>query len=396
MTFPYKTIEDIDCKGMRVLVRADLNVPLKDGVITDDKRIRASLPTIKHLMEKGAKVIVLSHLGRPKGEVKKELSLRPVSERLSKLLGVEVRFTDDCVGKLAADVIKKLNNGEVVLLENTRFHPGEKTNDPEFAKEIACLGDIFVNDAFGTAHRAHASNVGLAEQLDGAYAGFLMESEVEELTKILNEPQHPFVVIIGGAKIKTKLGVVENMLKVADVILIGGGVSYTLLKAGGVGIGKSLLSEEFLPNVKKLLAESGEPGKKIFLSIDRICMKDFDENAEVIYIDKPSIPEDLFGIDIGKKTIDLFKKKIDGAKTIIWNGPLGVFEWKNGERGTREIATAIANSNAYTLIGGGETVSAIEKFGLLDRYDHISTGGGAMLEFLKGVELPGIKVLLRR
>lgn len=396
MTFPYKTIKDIDCTGKKVLVRVDFNVPLKDGAITDDKRIKASLPTIEYLMNEGARVMVLSHLGRPKGEVREELSLRPVSERLSELLGVEVLFANDCVGESVREVANELKNGDVALLENTRFHPGEKVNDTEFAKEMANPGDLFVNDAFGATHRSHASNVGLAQQLGGAYAGFLMEKEIRELTRVLKEPQHPLLVIIGGAKVKTKLGVVENMLNSADNILIGGGVSYTILKASGFDIGKSLIDEELLPDVEKLLRDSDEPGKKIYLPIDHICKSEFEEDDDSVYIEEPSIPDGLLGIDIGEKTIDLFKSKINTAETIVWNGPMGVFEWEDGESGTREIATSIANSNAYTLIGGGETVSAIEKFDLEGEFDHTSTGGGAMLEFLQGEELPGIKILLRR
>jgi len=395
MVFPYKTVENLDCAGKRVLVRSDLNVPLKDGQITDDARITASLPTIEYLSKKGAKVIVLSHLGRPDGKFVADLSLKPVAERMSELMGRKILFAIDCVGDGVKDIIGKMVNGDVLLLENTRFHPGDEANDIKYAGELAELGDIFVNDAFGTAHRAHASNVGLAKQLGGAYTGLLMKVEIKELTKLLEETSHPYIVVIGGAKVKTKLGVVKNLLKIADNILIGGGASYTLLKAEGVNVGKSLVSNDMLPKVSELLKSVKGPDDKIKLPEDHIAVSDYTEDAEAVYVQSRNIPENLIGIDIGPETTAIFKDILSEAKMIVWNGPMGVFEWKTGETGTREIAETIANSNAYSVVGGGDTISAMEQFGLQDKFSHICTGGGAMLEFLEGKTLPGIDCLIR-
>jgi 3-phosphoglycerate kinase len=399
--FPYKTLEDLDCKDKRVLVRSDLNVPLENGYISDDRRIKASLPTIEYLRDKGAKVIVMSHLGRPGGEKNEELSLKPVAEKMTELLQTKVMFSEDCIGDTPTSLIEDMEGGDLLLLENTRFYPGEKKNDLEFAKKLAELADYFVNDAFGTAHRSHASNVGVAKQMGGAYCGFLMRDEIIKLSKVLENPEHPLLLIIGGAKAKTKLGVVKNMLGVADSIIISGNPAFTVYYTMDVDCGNSKVEKELIPEIKEMLEMYGEPGNKILLPIDHYAVKELNPKAEVKYFKNPSvndcyIEEGYTGVDIGPLSIGIFAEAINDAKTIIWNGPPGVFEWTISEYGTKEIASAIADSDAYSVVGGGDTIFAIEKFGFTGGFDHISTGGGSMLEFLEGKKLPGIETLIKR
>ncbi len=388
-----KTVRDIDLKNKRVLMRADFNVPVKDGVITDDTRIRAALPTIKYILDQeGVSLVLMSHLGRPKGSVKPELSLRPVAKHLSNLLGREVKMAPDCIGEEVEKMAKELGAGEVLLLENLRFHAEEEKNDSEFAKKLASLGEIYVNDAFGTAHRAHASTEGVAHYLP-AVAGFLMEKEIKFLGGVIENPEKPFVAIIGGAKVSTKIGVLESLLKNVNTLIIGGGMSYTFLKVLGHSIGKSLLEEEFLDTAKKLLDKASELGVKVLLPQDHLVASEFSENAEAEYVGSVDIPEGKIGMDIGKKTLDTYRDVIANAKTVVWNGPLGVFEFDNFANGTLEVAKMVAECKGTTVVGGGDSVAAVNKFGLADKIDHVSTGGGASLEYLEGKELPGIKVL---
>ena len=388
-----KTVRDIDLKNKRVLMRADFNVPVKDGVITDDTRIRAALPTIKYILDQeGVSLVLMSHLGRPKGSVKPELSLRPVAKHLSNLLGREVKMAPDCIGEEVEKMAKELGAGEVLLLENLRFHAEEEKNDSEFAKKLASLGEIYVNDAFGTAHRAHASTEGVAHYLP-AVAGFLMEKEIKFLGGVVENPEKPFVAIIGGAKVSTKIGVLESLLKNVNTLIIGGGMSYTFLKVLGHSIGKSLLEEEFLDTAKKLLDKASELGVKVLLPQDHLVASEFSENAEAEYVGSVDIPEGKIGMDIGKKTLDTYRDVIANAKTVVWNGPLGVFEFDNFANGTLEVAKMVAECKGTTVVGGGDSVAAVNKFGLADKIDHVSTGGGASLEYLEGKELPGIKVL---
>ncbi len=388
-----KTVRDIDLKNKRVLMRADFNVPVKDGVITDDTRIRAALPTIKYILDQeGVSLVLMSHLGRPKGSVKPELSLKPVAKHLSNLLGREVKMAPDCIGEEVEKMAKELGAGEVLLLENLRFHAEEEKNDSEFAKKLASLGEIYVNDAFGTAHRAHASTEGVAHYLP-AVAGFLMEKEIKFLGGVVENPEKPFVAIIGGAKVSTKIGVLESLLKNVNTLIIGGGMSYTFLKVLGHSIGKSLLEEEFLDTAKKLLDKASELGVKVLLPQDHLVASEFSENAEAEYVGSVDIPEGKIGMDIGKKTLDTYRDVIANAKTVVWNGPLGVFEFDNFANGTLEVAKMVAECKGTTVVGGGDSVAAVNKFGLADKIDHVSTGGGASLEYLEGKELPGIKVL---
>lgn len=389
-----KTIKDVEVKGKRVLVRCDFNVPQKDGKITDDIRIVSALPTINYLREQGARVILMSHLGRPEGEPKPEYTLKPVADRLSELLGTEVVFaaSDSVVDDAVRSAAAKLADGEVMLLENVRYRKEETKNNPEFAKELASLGEIFVNDAFGTAHRAHASTAGIADYIP-CVSGFLIEKEVKFLGDALENPARPFAAIMGGAKVGDKIPVIRNLLKKVDTLIIGGGMAYTFFKAQGYEIGTSILDKDNIELAKELIAEAADAGVKLLLPIDAVCAKEFQNDTEFGVYDKESMPADMMGMDIGPKTVELFTEALKAAKTVVWNGPMGVFEMKNFEVGTRKIAEALAESDAVTVIGGGDSAAACEQFGLKEKMTHISTGGGASLEFLEGKLLPGVAVI---
>ncbi|KOR87618.1 phosphoglycerate kinase [Paenibacillus solani] len=387
-----KSVRDVEVSGKRVFVRVDFNVPLEDGKITDDTRIRETLPTIKYLVEKGAKVILASHLGRPKGEVVESLRLTPASERLSELLGKPVAKADEAVGEAVKAQIDKMQNGDVLVLENVRFYPGEEKNDPELAKQFAELADLFVNDAFGAAHRAHASTEGIAHHLP-AVSGLLMEKELSVLGKALSNPDRPFTAIIGGSKVKDKIDVIDNLLTLADNVIIGGGLAYTFFKAQGHEIGQSLLDKEKLDVALGFIEKAKELGKNFYLPEDIVVTDEFsaDANTKIVGID--SIPADWEGVDIGPKTRAKYAEVIKNSKLVVWNGPMGVFEIAPFSNGTREVAQACADTEAYTIIGGGDSAAAAEKFGLADKMDHISTGGGASLEFMEGKALPGVVAL---
>ncbi len=387
-----KTIEDIEVKGKRVLVRCDFNVPLKDGVITNDKRIVASLPTIKYLLDNGAKVILCSHLGRPKGEVVPEFSLKPVAARLSELLGIEVKMACDVVGDCANKLAAELKEGEVLLLENVRYEKGETKNDPELSKKFADLADIFVNDAFGSAHRAHSSTTGVADYIP-AVGGYLINKEIEFIGGALEAPKRPLVAILGGAKVADKIGVITNLIDKVDTLIIGGGMAYTFMKCLGYNIGTSLLDEENVETAKEMMAKAEAKGVKFLIPVDNRVGKEYDENTENMLVDSDNIPDGWMGLDIGPKTEKLFADALVDAGTVIWNGPMGVSEWENFASGTIAVATAVANSGAISVIGGGDSVAAVTKLGFADKMSHISTGGGASLEFLEGKELPGIAAL---
>jgi len=385
-----KTLKDIDVSGKRVLVRADFNVPLDEsGHITDDRRIRAALPTIRYLREQGAKVILCSHLGRPKGKVVETLRLTPVAERLSELLGVEVRKADDCIGASVASLVAAMKPGDVVLLENLRFHEEETANDPGFAKQLASLADVYVNDAFGTAHRAHASTEGVTRFLP-AVAGFLLERELTFLGRALAEPSHPFVAVLGGAKVSDKIGVIENLLPKVDRLIVGGGMANTFFKAQGFDVGESLLEEDKVPLAKELLSRAGE---KLVLPVDVVVADAFSADARHKTVQVDSVPSGWRILDIGHKTVKLFSAILGTAKTVVWNGPMGVFEFPAFAVGTVAIAKALAGIDAVTIIGGGDSAAAVEQAGLADKMTHISTGGGASLEFLEGKTLPGVAAL---
>ncbi|MBQ5328088.1 MAG: phosphoglycerate kinase [Oscillospiraceae bacterium] len=386
------SVKDIDVAGKKVLVRCDFNVPLKDGVITNDKRIVAALPTIKYLKENGAKVILCSHLGRPKGEWLPEFSLAPVAKRLSELLECEVRMSKDVIGEDAKDISATIKEGEVALLENVRYYKEETKNVPEFAKELASLAEIFVNDAFGTAHRAHASTTGVADYIP-AVCGFLIQKEIDVMGKALDNPVRPFVAVLGGAKVSDKIGVITNLLEKVDTLIVGGAMAYTFLKAEGHNVGISLCEEDKLELASELLAKAKEKGVSLLLPVDHIAADKFDENAEPVAVEGKDIPDGLMGMDIGPKSVELFKEAVKNAKTVIWNGPMGVFEFKNFAGGTFAVAEAIAETDCISIIGGGDSVAAVTKLGFADKMTHISTGGGASLEFLEGLELPGIAAL---
>ena len=389
-----KTVKDIDVKGKRVLVRCDFNVPLKEGKITDDIRIVSALPTINYLREHGARVILMSHLGRPDGQPKKEFTLAPVAERLAELLDEKVIFaaSDLVVDENVKEEASRLNDGEVMLLENVRFRKEETKNGAEFAKELASLGDIFVNDAFGTAHRAHASTAGIADYLP-CVSGFLIEKEVKFLGDALENPARPFVAIMGGAKVGDKIPVIENLLKKVDTLIIGGGMAYTFFKAEGYEVGNSILDADNIELARELITRASELGVKMLLPLDAVCAKEFKNDTEIAICSKENMPKDMMGMDIGPDSVKLFTGAIEEAKTVVWNGPMGVFEMPNFEQGTRKIAEALADSEAVTIIGGGDSAAACEQFGLKDKMTHISTGGGASLEFLEGKVLPGIAVI---
>ncbi len=386
-----KTVRDIDVKDKRVLMRVDFNVPIKDGVVADDKRIVAALPTIKYLLDHDAKVILMSHLGRPKGQPAPEFSLKPASQRLSELLGQPVKQLDDCVGPDVEKAVAAMKPGDVVVLENTRFKAGETKNDPDLAAGLAKLGDIYVNDAFGSAHRAHASTEGVAHHLP-AVAGFLMEKELNYLGKALSSPERPFLAILGGAKISDKIGVIENLLSQVDSLLIGGGMANTFLKAQGYDVGESLVEEDAVSTAKQLLGKGGE---KLLLPVDCVVADRFDADADSKVVPVNEVPAGWRILDIGPATVAHFTNRLAVAKTVVWNGPMGVFEFPKFAEGTFAIARALAGlSNATTIIGGGDSASAVRKSGLADKMSHISTGGGASLEFLEGKELPGVAALL--
>jgi len=385
-----KTIKDIDIKGKRVLVRVDFNVPLdENGNITDDTRIVAALPTIEYILNQNASVILMSHLGRPKGEVKENLRLNPVAKRLEELLKKPIKKLNDCIGKEAEEAAKNIKPGDVILLENLRFHKEEEKNDEEFAKKLASLGDVYVNDAFGAAHRAHASVAAITKFLPSV-AGFLLAKEIYYLGNLLKNPERPFIVILGGAKISTKIGVINNLLDKVDKMLIGGGMTFTFLKSKGLNIGTSIVETEKEVEAFEILRKAQNEEKEIVLPDDVVVADEIKEDAKTKIVDIYQIPDNMGGVDIGPKTIKKFKKIINEAKTIFWNGPMGVFEIDKFAEGTKEIAKAVANSNAVTVVGGGDSISALKKFNLLDKITHVSTGGGASLEFVEGKPLPGI------
>ena len=398
MTYNKKNIEDVEVAGKRVLVRCDFNVPLKDGKITSDKRIVEALPTIKYLMGKGAKVILWSHMGKPKGAVVPKYTLAPVAARLTELLGTTVELAADTIGPDAKVTAAALQNGQAVLLENTRFDPREEKHDPEFAKELASMADIFVNDAFGAAHRAHASTAGVAQHGGlPAVCGYLIQKEIGVMGKALSDPARPFVAILGGAKVADKLNVINNLLTKVDTLIIGGGMAYTFLAAKGYGIGTSLFEGEQLDYCKEMLAKAEEKGVKLLLPVDTVVASAFpnpiDAEIETETVSSDAIPADKMGLDIGAKTKELFAAEIANAKTVVWNGPMGVFENPVLAQGTIALAQALADSDCVSIVGGGDSAAACEQFGFADRITHISTGGGASLEFLEGLDLPGIAAL---
>ena len=391
-----KSVDDINVKGLRVLCRCDFNVPLKASEITDDNRIRAALPTIKKLIADGGKVILCSHLGKPKGEPKPELSLAPVAKRLSEYLGQEVVFAadDNVVGDNAKAAVAAMKDGDVVLLENTRYRKEETKNGEAFSKDLASLCDVFVNDAFGTAHRAHCSNVGVAELVDTAVVGYLMQKEIDFLGNAVENPVRPFVSILGGAKVADKLNVINNLLEKCDTLIIGGGMAYTFLKAKGYEIGKSLVDETKIDYCAEMIKKAADNGKQLLLPVDTVVTAEFpnpiDAEIEVWTVDADAIPADKMGMDIGPKTIALYSDAVKNAKTVVWNGPMGVFENPILAKGTKAVAAALAETDATTIIGGGDSAAAVNQLGYGDKMSHISTGGGASLEFLEGKELPGV------
>ena len=429
MTYNKKSVEDIDVAGKRVLVRCDFNVPLKDGVITSDKRIVGALPTIKYLLDKGAKVILCSHMGKPHSiftegfgltkkekkkvealpaeeqaaatekllkkalDDKKTLTLKPVADRLNEYLGNKVTFAEDIIGPDAKAKVAALKEGEAVLIENVRFDARETKNGADFAKELASYADIFVNDAFGSAHRAHASTAGVADYLP-AVCGYLIQKEIEVMGKALADPARPFVAILGGAKVSDKIGVITNLIDKVDTLIIGGGMAYTFFKAAGNNIGTSLCEEDKLDLANEMIAKAHAKGVNFMIPVDNVIAREYDENSENMVIYSDSIPDGWMGLDIGPVTRELFSKTIKGAGTVVWNGPMGVSEWKNFAAGTEAVASAVAESGAISIIGGGDSAAAVEKLGFADKMTHISTGGGASLEFLEGKELPGIACLL--
>ena len=387
-----KSVDDINVKGLRVLVRCDFNVPLQDGKITDENRLVAALPTIKKLIADGGKVILCSHLGKPKGEPKPELSLAPVAVRLSELLGQEVKFAADpeVVGANARAAVEAMKDGEVILLENTRYRMEETKNGEAFSKELASLCDVFVDDAFGTAHRAHCSNVGVTEYVDTAVVGYLMQKEIDFLGNAVNNPERPFIAILGGAKVSSKISVIENLLDKVDTLIIGGGMSYTFSKAQGGSVGNSLLEEDYCEYALNMIKKAEEKGVKLLLPVDTVIADAFSNDANRKVVEANAIPDGWMGQDIGPKTAELYTAAVKEAKTVVWNGPMGAFEMPNFADGTKKMAKALADTDAVTIIGGGDSAAAVNQLGYGDKMTHISTGGGASLEFLEGKELPGV------
>ena len=394
MNFNKKTIEDVQVKGKKVLVRCDFNVPLKDGVITDENRLNGAMPTIKYLVDNGAKVILCSHMGKPKGEAKPEFSLAPVAKRLSEMLGKEVVFAadDNVVGENAEKAVAEMKDGDVVLLQNTRYRKEETKNGEELSKELASLAEMFVNDAFGTAHRAHCSTVGVTEYLKPAVCGYLIQKELKFLGDAVETPERPFVAILGGAKVSDKINVINNLLEKVDTLIIGGGMAYTFLKAQGYTVGSSLVEEDKVEYAKEMLAKAEEKGVKLLLPVDHRVAKEF-KDVEAVVTEDQNIAEGFMGLDIGPKTEAIYAEAIKDAKTVIWNGPMGVFEFENFNKGTIAVAKAMAEADATTIIGGGDSAAAVNILGFGDKMSHISTGGGASLEFLEGKVLPGIAAL---
>jgi phosphoglycerate kinase len=384
-----RSVRDLDVQGKRVLVRVDFNVPVKDGEVTDDTRIQRALPTIRHLLSEGGRPVLISHLGRPKGEPDPKYAMDPVAKRLEEVLGEPVLKLDAAIGSEVEEVLDNWDGRGVVLLENSRFYPGETKNDPDLSEQLASLADLYVNDAFGAAHRAHATTVGVAERLPAA-AGLLLEEEVDYLDGVLEDPERPFVAILGGAKVSDKLGVIESLLKVADTLLIGGAMCFTFFKAQGYEVGESLVEDDYLEEARRLLDEAGE---KLVLPVDVVVAEKMGEYAEGETVGVENIPPGKMGLDIGPRTVGLFGERISGAKTIFWNGPMGVFEIDAFAKGTEGVAHAVAVASATSVVGGGDSVAAVRKLGLEDRMSHISTGGGASLEYIEGKELPGVAVL---
>ena len=388
-----KNIKEVEIKGKKILMRVDFNVPLDgQGNITDDNRLRAVLPTIEYTIHQGAKIILMSHLGRPKGEVKETMRLTPVARRLGELLNRPVKMLGDCIGPDVLETVNNMNSGDVVLLENLRFHREETQNDPEFSKQLARLGDVFVNDAFGTCHRAHASTEGITHYLESV-AGFLVEKEMDYFEKINTSPEHPFVLVLGGAKVSDKIPVIENMLSKVDTIIIGGAMAYTFLKQASAQIGSSRFEDDVAGIAKAILDKAKAKGVDIVLPIDHIVCDNVDDPIDIRTTTDENIDAGYFGVDIGPKTIDLFKKKLNEARTIVWNGPMGIFENNVFANGTKQMAEMIANSSAISVVGGGDSAAAVKKFGVEGRFSHVSTGGGASLEYLEGKTLPGIAAL---
>ncbi len=386
------TVEDLDVKGKKVLVRCDFNVKMEDGVITSDKRIVASLPTIQYLLDHDAKVILCSHLGRPKGQFNPEFSMKPVAARLAELLGREVKMAEDVVGESAQALAADLKEGEVLLLENVRFEPGETKNDEELSKKFASLADLYVNDAFGSAHRAHSSTAGVAAYLPSA-CGYLIQKEIEFIGGALENPKRPLVAILGGAKVSDKIGVITNLIDKCDTLIVGGGMAYTFMKSLGHQIGTSLLEEDKVELAAEMMQKAKDKGVKFLIPVDNKVGKEYKPDTEAMVVNSDEIPEGYMGLDIGPKTQELFADAVKDAGTVIWNGPMGVSEWENFAAGTIAVATAIAESGAISIIGGGDSAAAIQKLGFADKMSHISTGGGASLEYLEGKELPGIAAL---
>ena len=382
--FNKKTIDDINVKDKNVIVRCDFNVPLKDGEITDDTRIRAALPTIRKLIDNGGKVILCSHLGKPKGQVNPDMSLAPVAKRLSELLGKDVKFAadDEVVGENARKAASEMKDGDVILLENTRFRPEEEKDGEELSKALASLGDIFVNDAFGTAHRAHSSTVGVANYVKDAVVGYLMEKEINFLGNAVDNPLRPFAAILGGSKVSSKISVIDNLLDKVDILIIGGAMAYTFIKAQGGNIGKSLVEDDYLDYSRDMIRKAEEKGVKLLLPVDTVVAKEISNDVPYETVDSMNIPDDMMGVDIGEKTVELFSDALKDAKTVIWNGPMGVFETPNFATGTKKIAEVLAGLDAITIIGGGDSAAAVNQLGYADKMTHISTGGGASLEFL--------------
>jgi len=390
-----QTIKDVDLQGKRVLIRVDFNVPLKEGTVTDDTRIKSVLPTVRYILDqKGTSLVVMSHLGRPKGKKDPAFSMAPVAKRFQELLGRPVRLAADVIGDAVHKEVAALQAGEVLLLENVRFYSEEEANDADYAKKLASYGDVYVNDAFGTSHRAHASTEGVSHFLP-SFAGFLIEKEMKFFAPLLENPDKPFVAVIGGSKVSSKIGVLESLAKTCDAIVIGGGMAYTFLKVQGHSIGKSLLEEDYLDIAKSFLKKAEERKVRVILPVDHVCATEFNEKATPVQVDSADIPEDLIGMDVGAKTLALVATELKAARSIVWNGPMGVFEFSSFAEGTKAVAKMIGESKGTTVVGGGDSVAAVNKFGYADQIDHVSTGGGASLEFLEGKQLPGIKALER-